>query len=67
MLCASMARAIRSSFWGGRPQDSQQEPSLNSFPGPCQDSRGSLMAEAGSEEAFGQTSGELEGLEGEAG
>ena len=42
-------------------------PLISSFPGPCEDSRGSLMAEAGSEEAFGQTSGELEGLEGEAG
>jgi len=40
---------------------------ISSFPGPCQDSRGALMAEAGSEEAFGQTGGELEGLEGEAG
>jgi len=42
-------------------------PLNSSFPGPCQDLRGSLMAEAGSEEAFGQTGGELEGLEGEAG
>ncbi len=29
-------------------------PLISSFPGPCQDSRGSLMAEAGSEEAFGK-------------
>ncbi len=41
-------------------------PLINSFPGPCQDRRGSLIAEAGSEEAFGQTGVELEGLEGEA-
>ncbi len=36
-------------------------PLISSFPGPCQDRRGSLIAEAGSEEAFGQTGGELEG------
>ena len=29
-------------------------PLISSFPGPCQHSRGSLMAEAGSEEAFGK-------------
>ncbi len=50
-----------------RPREPQKVPLISSCPGPCQDRRGSLMAEAGSEEAFGQTGGELEDLAGEAG
>jgi len=43
-----------------RPQEPQKFPFMTSFPGPCQDSRGALMAEAESEEAFRQQGGGID-------